>query len=121
MKVFLTALGLPTLRHSPVIMLMENIVISLFPSKSLPVVVPALSLPDQHKHFNALAPALAACQGRDSAKGRLYQRAASLGPAALDKVQVQIISAIATPLLTGSCPGEQLRDRPTCSLTAPWD
>lgn len=86
MKVFLIALGLSTLRHSPVIMLMDNIVISLFPSKSLPVIVPALSLPDQHKHFNALAPALATCQGRDSAKGCLYQRAASLGPAALAKV-----------------------------------
>lgn len=85
-KVFLTALGLSTLRHSPIIMLMENIVISLFPSKSLPVVVPALSLPHQHKHFNALTPVLAACQGRDSAKGCLYQRAASLGPVALAKI-----------------------------------
>lgn len=47
-------LRLVTLRDSAIIILMESIVIFFFCSKILPVDVPELPLPDQHKHFNAV-------------------------------------------------------------------
>lgn len=81
-KTSLTALGLLNLRDSAIIILMESIVIFLFPSKTSPVDVPQLPLPDQHKHFNAVAPVATACQGRDAAKSCLPWQQQPQRPAA---------------------------------------
>lgn len=117
-KAFLTALGFSTLRHSPIIMLMEILSFPSFPANR------CLSLsqccPCQIN--TSILMSLLLCL--QFVKAEPLPRAAStngLPPSKQVKMQVQIISAIATLLPTASTLGEQLRDHPTCSLTAPWD
>ena len=79
-KTSLTAFGLLTLRQSAVTVLIESIVLFLFPSKTSPVDAPEPPLPARHTHFNAIAPAAAACQGSDAAREPAAPRHRTLSP-----------------------------------------